>query len=188
MVEHRLTSEGEAGADAGEDEADFSAGDHGDADGEPVEPAVENAQGAELFADDGRDRERDGQADRAFDGEGGEVGAEAHGDEEDGREEARDRSDQIFEGALAPRDEVAIVDALEDEAGGEGADDGREADFARAPCQQEAEGEAEGEEDAAAAEAGSEAEDARREGDAESDGAAEEEDGLAEAQPPRITP
>src|SRR5690606_2915725 len=99
-AEDRLASQGEARADAREDEADLAAGNHRDADREAVAPTAEDTKGAEKLPDDGGKREGQGQADGAFDGEGGEVGAEAHDDEEDGGEKARDGMNELVERVL----------------------------------------------------------------------------------------
>ena len=73
--------------------------------------------------------------------EGREVDPHAHQHEEDRHQEAGDRVDQLLDRVLGPLAEVPVVDAVEDQPGGEGADDGGEADAVGQVGEQEADGE-----------------------------------------------
>ena len=78
-------------------------------------------------------RQRRRQPEHARLREDAQIGAHAHQHEEDRHQERRDGLDQLLERVLAAIGEVAVVHVFQDQAGREGADDGREPDGAREP-------------------------------------------------------
>ena len=89
-----------------------------------------------------------------------------------------DRLDELIQRALSAVGELSGVDLLQHQAGGEGAHDRGQADLVGQPGEDEAEGEADRDQDAARTQPGGEAEQARRQQHAGRDGAHHEDDGL----------
>src|SRR6185312_14144753 len=100
--------------------------------------AARSADPAGELAEEGGQGEAEGEGERGGVGEDAEVGAEAEQGEEEGDEEGVEGLDLLVEAALAALDEGPPVGLLQDEAGGEGADDGGEADRVRGPGEEEA--------------------------------------------------
>ena len=101
-----------------------------EADRQPVDPLPPHAQRARLLAEHGGHGERRGEAEDARPGEARRsVHAHAHEHEEDRHEEARrcGSSRLSSRAPLAAVPKVLVVHLLEDEPGGEGADDRRQA-------------------------------------------------------------
>ena len=82
--------------------------------------------------------------------------------------------DHVLQRVVAAVEEVLVVDLVQDQAGGEGADDGGEADLVRRPGEDEEEDEGGGEEHPLDAQPAGQPEHARRQPAAYEDGAAEE--------------
>ena len=80
-------------ADAGEDEADLAAGEHPEADQEPVPDAAEQAHAGDELAEAGHDAEHRDEGEEVGVGERVEVGLDADLEEEDRDEQVADRGE-----------------------------------------------------------------------------------------------
>src|SRR5581483_9219411 len=143
---HGRTRDGQGQSDIGKNQANFTAGNHADANGEAVELLADNAQAAKLLAGNGGKREGDSQYEGARLGKGSQVSADSHEHKKNGHEERGDRLDQFLQRVFATIDKIAVVQVLQDQSGCERAYDRFQSYSACQPRKQKAERQPSGEE------------------------------------------
>lgn len=178
-INDRFPAYGERLANVREDQADFTARHHANADREPID-AFAGSQRTSLFANDRRDREGNGEQRNAGLRKCQQIGTHAHQHEEHRNQERGDRLDQVFQRRFSAGGEIAEVQVFENQAGGKSSHDGREANDARKPREHEANGETDREQYASSLEFRGDVEKSGADLHAEEERSHEERSGLGE--------